>query len=113
MCRTATDGGHLANLVHDAIALCQAAQQQLPQRTGPGRPDKYKQWQLAVLIFIAIVHKRKSKSSQWRFLVEHQEALLKQWGDRLELDERLPSRGTYMARYPQAYALYERAIERQ
>ena len=113
MCRTATDGGHLASLVHDAIALCQAAQQQLPVRTGPGRPGTYKQWQLAVLIFIAIVHKRKSKSSQWQFLAEHQSELLKQFGDRLELDERFPSRATYMDRYAQAYALYEQAIERQ
>lgn len=113
MCHTATDGGHLANLVHDAIALCQAAQQRLPQqRTGPGRPDTYKQWQLAVLIFIAIVHKRKSKSSQWQYLAEHQAAFLKRWGDQLELN-RFPGRGTYMARYAQAYALYEQAIELQ
>jgi len=112
MCHTATDGGHLANLVHDAIALCQAAQRQLPQRTGPGRPEIYEQWQLAVLIFIAVVHKRKSKSAQWRFLDEHEEALLKRFGDRLGLG-RFPSRGTYMDRYARAYALYELAIERQ
>jgi len=112
MCHTATDGGHLANLVHDAIALCQAAQQRLPQRTGPGRPDKYEQWQLAVLIFIAVVHKRKSKSGQWQFLFEHRADLLEQFGDRLEL-VRFPSRGTYMARYAQAYTLYEQAIELQ
>lgn len=94
MC-VATDGTHLANLVVDAAASCKAAFEQLDDRTGPGRPDTYKQWQIAVLIFIAIAHGRKSKSSQFRFLKEHQSILIDDLGSTLEL-EKLPSYATYM-----------------
>jgi hypothetical protein len=89
MCRTATDGRHLATLVREAVVLCQAAQEKLPPRTGPGRPNAFEQWQMAVLIFIAIAHRRKSKSSQYRFLQQHQEELLAMLGL-----ERLPCRAT-------------------
>ncbi len=110
MCRTAKDGRHLANLVVDAAALCKAAQDRLPLRTGPGRPETFEQWQIAVLIFVAILRGRKSKSSQWRFLQEHSDLLLEELGSTLRLTA-LPSRATYMRRYPQAYRVYELAIE--
>lgn len=110
MCRTAKDGRHLANLVVDAAALCKAAQDRLPIRTGPGRPETFEQWQIAVLIFVAILRGRKSKSSQWRFLQEHSALLLDELGSILRLAA-LPSRATYMRRYPQAYHIYELAIE--
>lgn len=110
MCRTARDGRHLENLVVDAAALCKAAQDRLPLRTGPGRPETFEQWQIAVLIFIAILRGRKSKSSQWRFLQEHSTMLLQELSSTLRLTI-LPSRATYMRRYPQTYRVYELAIE--
>lgn len=109
MCRTAKDGRHLANLVFDAAALCKAAQDRLIQRTGPGRPDTFEQWQIAALIFIAMLRGRKSKSSQWRFLHEHAQLLLKELRPSLKLDA-LPSRATYMRRHPLAHTLFEEAI---
>lgn len=108
MCRAAKDGGHLAYLVVDAAALCIAAQNRLPLRTGPGRPDTYQQWQIAVLIVIAILHRRKSKSSQWRWLQAHAPLLLKIAALKMFV---LPSRATYMRRYAQVWQLLELAIE--
>src|SRR5438105_6868732 len=111
MCRPIQDGRHLANLVQMAIPLCQAAQKNRTPRTGPGHPPDYEEWQLAVLIFIAIAHRRKSKSSQWRFLIQHEQALRKVLG--LIGLKRLPARSTYFRRYHSIHQLYEKAIELQ
>jgi hypothetical protein len=110
MCHAAKDGRHLANLVVDAAALCKAAQDRMPWRVGPGRPESFEQWQIAVLIMIAVLAKRKSKSSQHRYLAQHQDLLEGELGRVLGLS-RLPSRATYMRRYREAYPLFERAIE--
>lgn len=104
MCSAAKDGRHLAELVVDAIALCKTAQERF-RRTSPGRPHVYQAWQVAVLIFVAILHRRHGKSAQYRFLQQHQH-LLKPVG--------LPkfiSRASYMRRYPDSYDLYRQAIE--
>jgi hypothetical protein len=110
MCPTAKDGRHLANLVVDAAALCKAADQLLPTRTGPGRPESFEQWQLALLIFIAILRRRKSISSQWRYLSGHARMLMRAFGSTWQLTT-FPSRATYMRRYKRAHLIYERAIE--
>jgi hypothetical protein len=110
MCRAAKDGRHLANLVVDAAALCKAASERLSSRTGPGRPETFERWQIAVLIFIAILRGRKSKSSQWRYLSEHARMLLHMIGSVLKV-EQMPSRATYMRRYSAAYLVFELAIE--
>src|SRR6266566_1532767 len=107
MDRPAKDGRHLADLVQMAIPLCKAAQEKCSHR-GPGRPPDYEEWQIAVLIFVAVVNRRKSKSSQWRFLSQNQPALL----ELLKLP-RLPTRSTYFERYLRAWRLYEKAIELQ
>jgi len=107
MVRPAKDGRHLADLVQLAIPLCQAAQK-CCSRAGPGRPPDYEEWQIAVLIFVAVLNRRKSKSSQWRFLCQHQQALLKS----LELP-RLPARSTYFERHQRAWPLFQKAIELQ
>ena len=73
MCHFARDGRHLANLVAEAAAVCRAAD--AVRRCGPGRPETYQQWQIAVLIIIAVAHRCKSKSSQHRFLTQHTEQL--------------------------------------
>jgi len=107
MDRPAKDGSHLVDLVQMAIAQCQAAQAACSRR-GPGRPPVYEDWQIAVLIVVAISHKRKSKSSQWNFIIQHRSLLL----ELLKL-ARLPTRSTYFKRYQQIGPLYEKAIELQ
>jgi hypothetical protein len=110
MCRFAKDGRHLANLVGEAAAVCRAADRSLPKYQGPGRPPVYQQWQIAVLIFIAIVHRCKGKSSQHRWLSQHSQ-MLAPLLKLLQLKQ-LPSRATYFRAYRRAYRLYEQAIKR-
>lgn len=103
----ATDGTCLAKLVKMAIPICQAAQRQCP-RTGPGRPPDFQDWEIAILILIAVLKNRKSKSAQYRFLHEHCKEV-KQW---LGL-KRIPARSTYFQRYRQAKRLLRPAIKLQ
>jgi hypothetical protein len=110
MCRFARDGRHLADLVSEAAAVCRAADDALPKPTRPGRPDTFRQWQIASLIFVAVAHRCKSKSSQYRFLVQHREQLRPLLRDVLSL-QRLPSRATYMRRYKRADAAFRQAIK--
>lgn len=110
MCSAAKEGRHLADLVVDAAALCKAANDRLQPHAGPGRPETFEQWQIAVLIVIAIAHGRKSKSSQWRYLAEHATSLLRDFGMLLKLNK-LPSRATYMRRYGAARKVFELAIK--
>ena len=107
MSQRATDGTCLATLVQMAIPLCQEAQRQCP-RTGPGRKPQYDDWKMAVLIMVAILKRRKSKSAQYRWIVEHRSELLR-W---LSL-ERLPARSTFFDRYRRMHELYRVAIELQ
>lgn len=107
MDRLARDGRRLADLVQLAIPVCRDAVKHV-QHTGPGRPPEYQEWQLAVLIVVAVVHGRKSKSSQWRFLQEHQHRLLTPLGL-----EKLPARATYFERYRRTHPLLGKAIELQ
>ncbi len=100
----ATDGTCLAKLVTMAIPICRVAQHQCP-RAGPGRPPDYDDWKIAMLIVIAILAKRKSKSAQYRFLLMHRHKV-QQW---LNLD-RLPARSTYFQRYAKAHRLLAPAI---
>ena len=103
----ATDGTCLAKLVRMAIPLCRAAQAQCP-RTGPGRPPDFDDWKMAILIMVAILKTRKSKSAQYRFLHERRRILCRWLGL-----PRFPSRGTYFSRYRQAHPLFQAAIALQ
>jgi len=103
----AKGGTGLAKLVQMAIPICRAAQRQCP-RTGPGRSPDFDDWMIAVLIVIAILARRKSKSAQYRFL----------WTHRLEVQRwlslpRFPARSTYFLRYRQAHRLMQAAIRLQ
>jgi hypothetical protein len=107
MSKRATEGTCLATLVKMAVPFCQAAQRQCP-RTGPGRKPQYDDWKMAVLIMVTILHRRKSKSAQYRWIVEHGDEL-RPW---LDLP-RLPARSTYFDRYRQLHQVYTAAIELQ
>jgi len=103
----AREGASLADLVRMATPLCQQAQQQRP-RKGPGHPVDFEDWQIAVLIMVAILHKRKSKSSQYRFLSSRRQELI-QW---LQLP-RWPARSSYFVRYRKAHRLFTVAVRLQ
>jgi hypothetical protein len=60
---------------------------------------------MAVLIMIAVVKMKKSKSAQYRFLREH-EAELRRWLDW----KSFPSRSTYFDGYRRAHRLFQVAI---
>ena len=97
-------GTCLEQLVRIATPLLRAAQRQCP-REGPGRLPDYEDWQMALLILIAVLNRRKSKSAQYRFLHECR-AALQPW---LHLQD-FPARSTYFVRYCQAHRLFEQAI---
>jgi hypothetical protein len=104
MSARALDGACLERLVGMASPLLRAAQQKC-RRRGPGRSATYQDWQIAVLILIAIIHRRKTKSAQYRFLLQRR-ATLRQW---MHLTD-FPARSTYFERYRSAHLLFERAI---
>lgn len=104
MSRGAKEGTCLARLVRMAIPLCQAAEKQLFRR-GPGTPPTYARWQIATLILIAIMARRKSKSAQYRYLYERRDSLMK-W---LNMQS-FPARSSYFDRYRKAYDLFQVAV---
>jgi DDE family transposase len=107
MGRRAKAGTCLASLVKMAVPLCQRAEREWP-RTGPGRKPDIPDWVLAVLIMVAVLKRKKSKSAQHRFLREHWSDL-KPWIGSC----RFPARSTYFDRYRRAHELFQHAIKLQ
>lgn len=107
MGKRATVGTCLASLVKLAKPLCQQAERECP-RTGPGCKPEIPDWVLAVLIMVAILKRKKSKSSQYRFLDEHRQELKALLGTK-----KFPARSTYFDRYRRAYRLFQQAIKLQ
>ena len=107
MGKRATAGTCLASLVKMAVPLCQQAERECP-RTGPGRKPEIADWVLAVLIMVAVVKRKKSKSAQYRFLDEHRRELKQLLGTK-----QFPARSTYFDRYRRAHRLFAQAIKLQ
>jgi len=107
MGQRAKAGTCLASLVKMAVPLCQRAERECP-RTGPGRKPEIPDWVMAVLIMIAVLKRKKSKSGQHRFLKEHR-GELKVWLG----TSKFPSRSTYFDRYHRAHQLFQHAIQLQ
>lgn len=103
----AMEGAPLLALVRMAIPLCQQADQAVAKVRCGAKPE-FKDWQMAVLIMAAVLKKKKSKSSQYRFLSEHRRDL----ADWLKL-ERFPVRSTYFQRYTQVFAVFQAAMRLQ
>jgi hypothetical protein len=101
------EGTCLATLVRMANPMCKAAERQCP-RNGPGRPPDFPDWFMAMLIMVAVLKRRKSKSAQYRFLWEHR-GELERWLDW----KGFPSRSTYFDRYGRAHGLFQVAIRLQ
>jgi hypothetical protein len=100
----AREGTCLEALVRMAMPLCKTAERQCP-RTGPGRPPEFPDWQMAVLIMVAVLARRKSKSAQYRFLFERRDRLERCLGMRA-----FPARSTYFDRYRRVHVLFEQAV---
>ncbi len=107
MGKCATVGTCLASLVKMAVPLCQQAERECP-RTGPGRKPDIADWVLAVLIMVAVLKRKKSKSAQYRFLAEHRRELKGLLGT-----DKFPARSTYFDRYRRAHRLFQCAIKVQ
>lgn len=107
MGKRATAGTCLASLVKMAVPLCQRAERECP-RMGPGRKPDIPDWVMAALIMVAVLKRKKSKSSQYRFLDEHRS----DWKEWLGTSK-FPARSTYFDRYRRAHRLFQYAIKLQ
>jgi hypothetical protein len=101
---SAREGTILAQLIRLSVPLFKAAEKQLP-RAGPGAPPDYTEWQIAVLIMVAVAARRKSKSAQFRYLYERRDLLM-----RLLNMTGFPVRSTYFKRYRRAHAIFNKAV---
>lgn len=107
MSASATEGTILTDLIALAKPPCRAAELALPRR-GRGASPTYPDWKVAVLIFVAVAARRKSKSAQYRYLTER-----KKWLEEiLDLDG-FPARSTYFDRSQRASALLMEAVRLQ
>jgi hypothetical protein len=97
----------LDDLLRLAIPEFKRSQNTLPAIPRRGAPPRYPDWALAALILAAILRKKKSKSAQYRYLVEHRATLLSRIGLR-----RMPSRATYCRRYRTLATLAADALRR-
>lgn len=102
-----TNGPSLLALAAMAIPLLKAAEKQCP-RTGPGQKPDYPDWFIGILIMIAVLKKRKSKSAQYRFWEENYASLKDSLGG-----YDLIARSGYFRRYRQAHKLFKAAIRLQ
>lgn len=107
MGKRATASTCLASLVKMAMPLCKQAERECP-RTGPGRKPVIPDWVLAVLIMVAVLKRRKTKSAQYRFLEAHRRELAQWLGT-----DKFPARSTYFERYRRAHRLFRVAIRLQ
>jgi hypothetical protein len=97
----------LWELVGLALPAIQEAERRFP-RTGRGAKPDIPDWVMAALIMVAVLKKRKTKSSQYRYLSEQRREIASVLRYR-----RFPSRTTYFRRYRLAHRLYRAAIQIQ
>src|ERR1039458_5134861 len=107
MGRRAKAGTCLASLARMAVPLCQQAQCECP-RTGPGRKPDIPDWVMAVLIMVAVLKRKKSKSAQYPCVAEYRGELADSLGSR-----KFPERSTYFDRYRRAHRLFRLACKLQ
>lgn len=107
MGKRAKGGTLLSVLVRMAVPICKQAERNHP-RTGRGRKPDHPDWLLAVLIMIAVLKQKKSKSAQYRFIDEHRQELMQLLGV-----DALPARSSYFERYRRAHELFTHAIKLQ
>lgn len=102
-------GTCLPALVKMAVPLLKEAERQCP-RTGPGAKPEIPDWFIGVLIMVAVLKRKKSKSAQFRFLTDEQNR--RQMGG-VPGNNRWPSRSTFFRRYRRAHWLFRVAVKVQ
>lgn len=109
MGKRAKAGECLEALVEMAIPLLQEAERQCP-RTGPGRKPTIPDWMLGVCIMVAMLKRKKTKASQFRFLSagDNWTRLAPLLGHKDFL-----SRSEWYRRYRRAHRLFQVAIRLQ
>jgi hypothetical protein len=101
------DGPLLDELVVMSIRICQEAESGCPRR-GPGRKPIIPDWVIAVMIMVAIMLKKKTKSAQFVWWREHA-ADFARWLP----EQPFPARSTFFDRYRRVHRLYQQAITLQ
>jgi len=106
MGRRATAGTCLQALVKMATPLLREAERRCP-RTGPGAKPVIPDWLIGLLIMVAVLKRRKSKSAQFRFLSnpENRQCIAEAAGC-----QHFPSRSTFFRRYRRAHQLFRTAV---
>lgn len=102
-------GTSLEALVKLAMPLLREAERQCP-RTGPGAKPIIPDWFVGVLIMVAVLKRKKTKSAQFRFVTDS--ANRRQIRD-LTGEKQFPSRSTFFSRYRRCHRLFTEAIKRQ
>ena len=105
----ATAGTCLEALVRLAAPLLREAERRCP-RTGPGAKPEIPDWLIGMLIMVAVLKRRKSKSAQFRFLSD--KAARQRIAEAAGCAD-FPSRSTFFRRYKRAHHLFRAAIRLQ
>lgn len=109
MPKCAKAGGCLPELIRMAIPWLQEAERQCP-RTGRGAKPKIPDWFIGLLIMTAVLKRKKSKLSQFRFLSDPAN---RRMITELTGCQQFPSRSTFFRRYRRAHRLFRMAIRLQ
>lgn len=104
MSKRATDGACLEDLVPASVRVCQQAEAECPRR-GPGRKPATPEWVLAVMIMVAVLLKKKTKSAQYAWWRQHA-AEFARWLP----GQPFPGRTTFFDRYRRVHRLYRQAV---
>jgi hypothetical protein len=102
-------GASLEALLKMAIPLLKQAEREYP-RTGRGAKPIIPDWFIGVMIMVAVLKRKKTKSAQFRFVTDtvHQRQIRDITGEK-----QFPSRSTFFSRYRRCHQLFSRAIELQ
>ena len=103
----AKDGAVLDALVRQARTVCRQAEREQPRR-GRGRRPIIPDWVLALMIMVAVMRHKKTKSAQYTFWTRRRREF-RRW----MLGHRLPARSTFFDRYRRVHGLFEQAIRLQ
>ena len=106
---SARAGTCLEALVKIAAPLLREAERRCP-RTGPGAKPEIPDWLIGMLIMVAVLKRRKSKSAQFRFLSDKTTRCT--IATAADCDD-FPSRSTFFRRYKRAHRLFREAIRLQ
>lgn len=104
MSRRAREGTALVQVARIALRFCRQVGE--PHMVHRGRPLAIPTWVIAVMIIVAILQRRKTKSSQWAFWRERPSL----WAEVFPHSS-LPARSTFFHRYRRCHELLEKALK--